>query len=566
MKPINQFKLYAGSLGGVTLLAILASIHEQLITVGPWVLDTILATLGSLMVYGGVRVYVSGRRHWLALQEQKQQFSHARSRNELELLGMRAEIHVKLSRLYADPNGNYPIILPGQFISPAEIAGNVLLLPPGQAKGIGMRSVLSQRADSLHDESAQAGELPTEVMYEDIKHLVPRGHVLVGIGYHGVETMPQAVGACVWIVGLSGTGKTSTTVLRVEERAAFNHLLLGVDPHWFKDDSLYHAIYELADKKTGMVLGPGPYADRFAMPMAKTPAESLKVYKAFLGEFYARKNGQRPKPWRPVTLLVDEVGAQMDKATANTAEEKEIIELLPSIARICGQEARNFYMGGIFISQQATGLAWLSKVALMIIVHQLLREAEKKLATNNDPVVMKEMKTWPIGRTYVHGVGFGTEGPRTVQQPYFKPHRIDEGEKILPDDDDQMEDLRPKGWDVYGTPGTPRYMETEGEIETVPDDEADTFFSEDSGEKTGVPSNVRTSPISAVQPPVEQSDASSEDRPKEYRFTDVEIPQFLAAYWASGNIDRACQALRKSAPRYRQHAKEIIKAYNTRQA
>ena len=63
--------------------------------------------------------------------------------------------------------------------------------------------------------------LPTNVLYEDVRHQVPRGHVLVGIGRQGIETKDQAVGACVWIVGLSGTGKTSTTVLRVEERAAW---------------------------------------------------------------------------------------------------------------------------------------------------------------------------------------------------------------------------------------------------------------------------------------------------------------------------------------------------------
>jgi hypothetical protein len=105
---------------------------------------------------------------------------------------------------------------------------------------------------------------------------------------------------------------------------------------------------------------------------------------------------------------------------ATTDEEKEIKELLPTIARICGQEARNFQMGGIFISQQATMLAWLRKVALFVVVHQLLMESEKKLALNGDTEVMEAMKLWPKGRTYVYGVGFGQEGPMTVQQPYFE--------------------------------------------------------------------------------------------------------------------------------------------------
>lgn len=345
------------------------------------------------------------------------ELTEKRERWELEKKERLAAIHIQMSRV--NP-GTY-IIQPGMDVLPSQ--QDVILLPAAAN-----RQIVGPGAGQGGTPSRQ-DDLPTEVMYEQIRGQIPAGHILVGIGRQGVETKIKAVGACTWIVGLSGTGKTSTTTLRVEERAADNHVFLGVDPHWFKDDSLFHAIYETLDG------APGPYASRFITPMAKTPEESLQVLKMFLGEFNARKSGQRSKPWRRVTLLVDEVGAMMDKATATTPEEKEIIELLPSIARICGQEARNFEMGGIFISQQATGLAWLRKVALMVIVHQLLQESEKKLALNNDVNAMADMKTWPIGRTYVYGVGFGTEGPRTVQQPYFKPGGYDAGEKILPDEE-----------------------------------------------------------------------------------------------------------------------------------
>jgi hypothetical protein len=202
-------------------------------------------------------------------------------------------------------------------------------------------------------------------------------------------------------------------VLRVEERANDGHSFLGIDPHFFKDDSLFHAIYETLDGQ------PGPYAKRFLKPMACTPAEQLAVLRHFLGEFNGRKGGRIPKPWPKITLLVDEVGALMDPTTGDEDEE-EIAKVLPSIARICGQEARNFHMGGIFISQQATGLAWLRKMALMVIVHQLLMQNEKVLAVNENKEVAKDMETWPIGRTYVYGVGFSKSGPLTVQQPYFE--------------------------------------------------------------------------------------------------------------------------------------------------
>jgi hypothetical protein len=265
------------------------------------------------------------------------------------------------------------------------------------------------------------GGLPTQVLYENVRGQVPAGRFLVGVGAAGIDTIEvKRGGACVWIVGLSGTGKSSTAVIRVEERASVGHKFMGVDPHWFKDDSLYHSIYETVDQETGAV-SPGAYKHLFVMPIARNPEEAKAVLQAFLDEFYGRRGGKIPKPWQKITLLVDELGALVD---ATSDEEEEVKAMLKTITRICGQEARNFEMGGIFISQQATELAWLRKVALMVIVHQLMQESEKKLATNDDKAVMLDMKTWPVGRTYVYGVGFGQEGPRTVQQPYFAGRRF----------------------------------------------------------------------------------------------------------------------------------------------
>src|SRR6266487_1694672 len=231
-----------------------------------------------------------------------------------------------------------------------------------------------------------ADDLPTEVMYEDVRGQVPRGHIL-----------------------------------------------LGVDPHWYKDDSLYHAICETLDGQ------PLPYARHFVKPMARTPEEAKVVLQAFLDEFNGRKSGRIPRSqWRPLTLLVDEVGSLMDPTTP---EDEEIAKMLPTIARVCGQEARNFLMGGIFISQQATGLAWLRKMALMVIVHQLLMQNEKELAVNGDKATAKAMESWPVGRTYVYGVGF-QEGPRTVQQPYFKSPDAD-GDDFTFEDEDESDSVEP---------------------------------------------------------------------------------------------------------------------------
>ncbi|MGH2478839.1 MAG: hypothetical protein ACRDHW_04185, partial [Ktedonobacteraceae bacterium] len=247
-----------------------------------------------------------------------------------------------------------------------------------------------------------------------------------------------------------------TTVIRVEERRCAGHKFLLADPHWFKPDSLINALES--------------YREDFLMPAGRSAEEILQVLDAFLAEFQARKGGEVAQPWQPVTLIVDEVGSLIDRAAVSTDEEKAIIAILPSIARICGQEARNFQMGGIFISQQATGLAWLRKVSTMVIVHQLLMESEKRLACNYDAAVMDAMKRWPIGRTYIYGVGFGQEGPLTVQQPYFGQSAIAgvDGDDEPDEWEYEMERLQPaRRSEVL----TPAIVESDlvGESETNPE-------------------------------------------------------------------------------------------------
>lgn len=348
--------------------------------------------------------------------------------------------------------------------------------------------------------------LPTNVRYEDIRGQVPKGHVLVGMGRAGVETRDAAVGACTWIVGLSGTGKTSTTVTRVEERDAIGHSFLGCDPHWFKPDSLTNAVTA--------------YEKSFLMPMAKTPEEMKAVLTAFLEEFRGRKAGTIPQPWKPITLIVDEVGSLMD--TTN-AEEEEIAKMLPSIARICGQEARNFLMGGIFISQQATGLSWLRKVALMIIVHQLLMESEKKLALQGDKEAIESMKSWPVGRTYVYGVGF-QDGPRTVQQPYFAKVVDSTARPVMEDlpmkSDQPLARVKSEPLDVsILTPSQDRLLESFPFVETASDLLAD-ILDGDTG-------NADDPSVEKNTPPVSTEKLETISRMKKADYPDREIAKLV---------------------------------------
>lgn len=78
----------------------------------------------------------------------------------------------------------------------------------------------------------------------------------------------------------------------------------------------------------------------------------------------------------------------------------------------------------MFISQNAVGLAWLRAFAMTIIVHKLLMENERKVATNNNMAIVHNMDTWPRGRVLVYGLDI-PEGQLLLQQPVFVSRIVD---------------------------------------------------------------------------------------------------------------------------------------------
>src|SRR5581483_174448 len=93
------------------------------------------------------------------------------------------------------------------------------------------------------DQPEQPQEIPASVCYEDIQSFIPRDHVLVGVGEGGfIDTREKEIKGLIWIPGSSGAGKSNTTALRVEEDYVRGHKFLGIDPHFFKADSLSNLV------------------------------------------------------------------------------------------------------------------------------------------------------------------------------------------------------------------------------------------------------------------------------------------------------------------------------------
>lgn len=241
-------------------------------------------------------------------------------------------------------------------------------------------------------------EIPASVRYEDIQAYIPRDHVLVGVGEGGlVDTREKEIKGLIWIPGSSGAGKSNTTALRVEEDYARGHRFLGIDPHFFKAESLSNLVK--------------PYMDKFIQPIAYKQEDILRMLNFFITEAEKRKNGS--SCW-PLTLLYDEIGSQVSDKPEEPIE-KEIIEKTKKAVRLAGQELRGFNMNLIAISQDAAGLAFLRKRALLVLGHKTVMMSERELVCNGRSDIARAMDEWPTGRTVVYGVAI--QGILVRQQP-----------------------------------------------------------------------------------------------------------------------------------------------------
>lgn len=425
MKFRQQLTMYAGATGMTTLIAILASVHDQLIQVGPWVLDSLLACAGSALLYGGLRVYIAGRKHWLTMrsqeldvQAQEQQLRLTADRHAWELLTMQADIHAKAGRVYADPNGNYPILLPTVIdMLPAHLQGQIMTFVPGQAKGISARQpALPEHAGSFQD--GESEEAPA-IRYEEIRHLIPPGRSCLGINpvNSKVETCDFSALMTMWICGGSSTGKTNTVSLKINEAIenGRNTSLIVIDPHKEKADSLYNKIKR--------------YEAHFLFQVASTKDEIYNALTWFKHEFERRLEAGT-QGQNDILLIVDEV-----PRVVKTDEENA--KLVKEIAEVAGTESRGFGMYGWFISQRAAGLSWLRNVVITVIAHKMNMMSERKLAANDNPVIARQMDHWPRGRVVVYGAEFE---PKVLQMPLFTPPALVEGSAVS----DEMEPLQPR--------------------------------------------------------------------------------------------------------------------------
>lgn len=557
MKFTDQIKLYGGGLGALTLVAILASIHEQLITVGPWVLDSILAALGSLMVYGGFRVFVAGRKHWLSMraqslevQAQEQQLEHNSQRQELELLDRRAEIHLKLSRLYADPNGNYPVLIPGRFdLTPQEIAGNLLMLPPGQAPRVRVQE------DKGQQPQLAGPQLPGPcLLSQALTQFTPSlDRILLGFLPGGDPVISTADGLChVALAGSTGGGKSVLIRMLMAQLCYAGARMLLLNPHYTRYDVEHQEDWT-------------PYTPY----LMYDPMECRRydVIAHYLEEIAVRQLEKRLDRYansqpvgKPLFLIVDEIPAIVkhvpeapDHLAAILREGRKVglflisasqDFLVKTIAPGGGGAVRDCYRTAAYVG----GDAQTARTLLDI------KGSVNENGLGKGVVMLRggQVKQASLARIpYVDNQAlYQLLGPSTY-----------EGNTVIQADDETIEALQPRN--TTGAPGAPLARQTGSVFSQWPDSVSSTNLSEEMGTETEWPANVRPFTKNTASELEERPDTASSERPKEYRLNEQEIHAFIAAFKASGNREKALAAISRGS-RYRQHAEEIIQAYGLR--
>jgi hypothetical protein len=532
----NKILAYFGLLGLVTLGAILYAIRDRIIAAGPWLWELMEAAIIALTAYAAYKLYVAFRlehhklvRSQLEIAAQRQDLLGQETTRQIALGQFALGSHLARTRIYPDAKGYMPVLANDDMRQlPAQL--DLLMLPQ-------VNRGREPRLLPAPDDQGSSMGLPSSVRYEDIARQIPTGHSCLGISERGLETCDFKDLMTMLICGGSSTGKSNTVAIKLYEAMQIgrNTHIIVIDPHMTKPDSLYNKVKQ--------------YAHRFLMPVARNDEETIATLRWFKQEFERRLelSTEELEELDDILLVCDEV-----YALCFHREDKEISRLLKIVSGIAGYESRGYGMYAWFLTQRVTGLKWLRDAVMTTICHKMQSMAERVLAANDDREVARDMNNWTMpGRVAIYGLNLAT----TVTQMPFKVVEASA-------ERDDMEPLAPNPRrDVFGTTETPRYIEVDPGFGYDRDGEPGVF----SGAKMGVRDDVRTFANSITQPPVRLPDASSDDRPSAYRFADEEIPQFLAAWRASGNVDKACQALHKSAPRYRAHAKEILAAHNLRQ-
>lgn len=422
-----------------------------------WLGVVLFLALVAFLSYWAYRMYMVLHHHHLDLKNHR----HEVALKEEEVLAQTAkrrafehqaavEQHLRLTRIYPDNKGYAPVLIGADMR--AQPDSMTYLALPSPERGRNQRQSMPSYEDQYEgeervtDELPEAGEIPAKVLYEEIVHLLQKDEFPLGVGTYGLEVCTFEQLMTMWICGGSDTGKSNTVAGFVDHaiKNGRNIKLVVIDPHAHKEDSLYNRIR--------------CYEDHFMFRVAVTPQEisaALRWYK----QEYLRRKQQGNHNSEDILLLVDEVQSLTDTTLIDDDDEdaellRGIAKLIRAIAKRCGNETRGFGMFGWFISQNATGVAWLRKVVNTVVSHKMNMMSERRVACNEDEKIARSMDTWPKrGRVMVYGNGLE---PKVLQMPLFPVRQVQSQSRsrhlpldaYVPEESETIEEIQPPRVDV----------------------------------------------------------------------------------------------------------------------
>lgn len=558
---LNHVSMFCLVLGSIVLIAGIIMMPAIGIVGG-----VLIVASGGYWLIGKLHtMYIAWQHRKLDVQERKQALRHADERHIEEIQGMRANRHVQLTRVWADPNGNRPIIIqPDMGLLPSE--QDVLMFPAGQMKGT---RIVPETPPALPAIAAPL-TLPGPVsMIEVMKHwdLSPE-HLFLAIG-KGNRSLACSIDEFMHVAhdGPTGSGKTMQWKAEIVMLLCADVLTFLANPHFApvtKKGEDWRPIAQALERQEL----PGQ------LPGLLYSFEHIRDFLRWLSQVEIDQRFEHQRAGRydyaPLYGFIDEWAAQVSKYPECGEYMQDIIRrgravdvcvstnsqgFLTADIGMSGASRENFqtayHLGGSVASASALLDMRQQDVTKLLAAEQISLGKGIALLRNNavsDPAQLVRLPLadndyvyYMLGRADNWALPEYRKGSVVVEQ-------------------DEMELLQPRGFSesFQSAPYTPyeRGLRTDSGFQTGPlqrdfDENlragmADSDFSKNAGNR-----------------PVDGSDRKTDEGLK-YRFTETEIVQFIAAYKVVGNIEKVLSSMRKGSG-YKQHARELIQAHRLRE-
>lgn len=269
----------------------------------------------------------------------------------------------------------------------------------------------------IEEEEEEPVQALRPVPWQAIVTQIPPGQLPLGVGVDGrLRTGPRDRLKTCLTLGKSGSGKTISVAGRLTAAAQSGSLLVVIDPHFHKEDSLSKKI--------------APLAPAFwqGLPIAVEVEDILGHLALVQEEFLARKQSGLLSP--ELIVVVEEYSTLYD--------DPDVQEPLVKLSKDLARQARGYGIYGEFLTQDMSGgmAGRIRRLAQSYVIGRL--DYNDAQAILHDSKLANQVMTLPQGAALV----VDAYGERELlQQPYITRADIEEAGRRLPQPEWQIPPL-----------------------------------------------------------------------------------------------------------------------------